>query len=139
MKRFIHVPSALILENGEIPSKAIDLAKKTMLSIQVGEDDDKYTDICIVSVPSKKMVEIQSTVKSGYVFCIDITDEFVFFKRDARLIATSESGEIVVTKPSVRQVHSLRFRSRYVSLGNWEYKVTVSKTEDYCSGEFKVI
>ena len=139
MKRFIHVPSALILENGEIPSKAIDLAKKTMLSIQVGEDDDKYTDICIVSVPSKKIVEIPSTVKSGYVFCIDITDEFVFFKRDARLIATSESGEIVVTKPSVRQIHSLRFRSRYVSLGNWEYKVAVSKTEDYCSGEFKVI
>ena len=139
MKRFIHVPASLLLENNEIPLKAIDLAKKTMLSIQVGEEDDKYTDVCIISLPYKRMIEIPTTVKSGYVFCTDITDEFVFFGREARLIATSESGEIVVTKPSVRQVHSLRFRSRYVSLGNWKYKVTVSETEDYCSGEFEVV
>jgi hypothetical protein len=138
VKRFIHVPVSLLLENNEIPLKAIELAKKTMLSIQVGEDN-KYTDICIVSVPYKKVVEIPPTVESGYVFCIDLTDEFVFFGRDARLIATSETGETVITKPSVRQVHSLRFRSRYVSLGNWKYKITVSETEDYCSGEFRVI
>lgn len=139
MKRFIHVPAVLLLDNDEIPLKAIDLAKKTMLSIQVGEEDDKYTDICIVSVPSKRMVDIPTTVESGYIFCVDVTDEFVFFGRDARLIATSETGEIVVTKPSVRQVHSLRFRSRYINLGNWEYRITVSETEDYCSGEFRVI
>lgn len=139
MKRFIHVPAALLLENNEIPLKAIDLAKKTMLSIQAGEEDDKYTDICIVSVPSKRMVDIPTTVESGYIFCVDITDEFVFFRRAAQLIATSEAGETIVTKPSVYQVHSLRFRSRYISLGNWEYRITISETEDYCSGEFKVI
>jgi hypothetical protein len=138
VKRFIHVPVALLLENGEIPLKAIDLAKKTMLSIQVG-GEYKHADISIVSIPYKKMAEIPATVKSGYVFCIDITDEFVFFERDAKLVATSETGETVVTKPSVRQVHSLRFRSRYVSLGTWKYKVAVSETEEYCSGEFRVI
>lgn len=139
MKRFVHVPAALLLDNGEIPLKAIDLAKKTMLSIQVGEEDDKHTDICIVSIPSKRMIDIPTTVESGYIFCIDITDEFVFFGHDAQLIATSETGEIVVTKPSVRQARSLRFRSRYITSGNWEYRITVSETEDYYSGEFRVI
>ena len=139
MKRFIHVPAALLLENNEIPLKAIDLAKKTMLSMQVGEKDDKYTDICIVSVPSKRAVDIPTSVESGYIFCVDITDEFVFFRRNVRLIATSEAGETIITKPSVYQVHSLRFRSRYISLGNWEYRIAVSETENYCSGEFRVI
>ncbi len=132
MKRFVCVPSIM----GGIPDEAVKLSKESQLSIRIEEDIDK---ICIKSFPEDEFADCMDEVKTGFIHMLDITNEFVVFPRDTHMVVTDLNSYSQTIKPMVITNHSLRFRSRFSTLGLHQFLIVDNNAETYYQGEFTVI
>lgn len=132
MKRFVCVPSNL----GGIPDEATKLSAESQLSIRLDENVEK---ICIKSFPEDEFTDCMEEVKAGFVHMTDITNEFVDFPKDTHMLVTDLKFESRRIKPIVATKHSLRFRSRFSTLGLHEFRIVDNDNKIYYQGDFKVI
>lgn len=132
MKRFVCVPSSM----GGVPDEAIKLSKESQLSIRIEENIDK---ICIMSFPEDDFTDCTDEVRAGFVHMVDITNEFINFPRDTHMIVTDLDSYSQAIKPMVITNHSLRFRSRFHTLGLHKFSIVDNNEGMYYQGEFIVI
>lgn len=117
MKRYIAVPLRLS-EDGEIPNRAVELAKVFHLEIK---HTDEVKDVQIVFEPEVTKVDYSSTYKPGHVWSLDITDEFVDMRQDCVLRINQ-----TLHLPKIKEKHLLRFRPRIDYCGDCDVTVLVS-------------
>ena len=132
MKRFVCVPSSI----GGVPDEATRLSEESQLSIRIEEDIDK---ICIKSFPEDDFADCMDEVKAGFIHIVDITNEFVDFPRNTHMVVTDLDSYSQAIKPMVITNHSLRFRSRFYTLGLHKFSIVDNNDGMYYQGEFIVI
>ena len=132
MKRFVCVPSSM----GGVPEEAIQMSKESQLSIRIEEDVDK---ICIKSFPEDEFTDCMDEVKAGFIHMVDITNEFINFPRDTHMAVMDLSFSQQTIKPMVITNHSIRFRSRFNTLGLHKFCIVDNDNQVYYKGEFTVI
>lgn len=127
MKRFVYIPPTVW--NGEIPSKALKMAEDSALPIRIGENGDGFTstDIEIISIPEVSRCDVPDTGLCGYVFPIDITNEFVVFDKSTSLTLSNELNTMVFG-PRLMEKHRARFRPRLEWTGDTHYSISVNDT-----------
>lgn len=118
MKRFIYVPEKLIGADNEIPKKAIDLSKETHLQIRLGSIDDSFnlSDIDIIAIPEKRMLDFNKVIEKGFIQSIDYTDEFVDFNKKFVCKIKNNENKYFYT-PKIVEKHCLKFRFRIHETG----------------------
>jgi len=121
---------------GGVPEEAIQMSKESQLSIRIEEDVDK---ICIKSFPEDEFTDCMDEVKSGFIHMVDITNEFVDFPKDTCMKIVDLDFSFHTIKPIVATKHSLRFRSRFSTLGLHKFCIVDSSNEVYYKGEFIVV
>jgi hypothetical protein len=132
MKRFVCVPSSM----GGVPDEATRLSEESQLSIRIEEDID---NICIKSFPEDDFADCMDEVKAGFIHIVDITNEFVDFPRNTHMVVTDLDSYSQAIKPMVITNHSLRFRSRFYTLGLHKFSIVDNNDGMYYQGEFIVI
>jgi hypothetical protein len=132
VKRFVCVPSSM----GGVPDEATQLSKESQLSIRI---EDDIETICIKSFPEDDFTDCMDEVKAGFIHMLDITNEFVNFTKDIHMLVTDINSCSYKIKPIVLTKHSLRFRSRFDTLGLHEFCIVDNTNEAYYQGEFTVI
>jgi hypothetical protein len=121
---------------GGVPDEATRLSEESQLSIRIEEDIDK---ICIKSFPEDDFADCMDEVKAGFIHIVDITNEFISFPRDTHMVVTDLDSYSQAIKPMVITNHSLRFRSRFNTLGLHKFSIVDNNDEMYYQGEFIVI
>lgn len=136
MKRFVYIPWNITNEAGE----AEKLAKLSGLQIRYGNQEDGIfaNTISIISTPEVNNIEFKQTAKTGFVYSIDITNEFVVFDKKTTLRVTDKNGTEVFT-PRLRENHIIRFRPRILTPGKKTFAVCSPDGSRYYSGEFEAI
>lgn len=123
MKRQIYVPFHL-LENGQIPTKAIIFSKETMLGIQVGEiDSPKCNNIEVVEIPESCELKYRTTVRCGFIQSFDYVNEFVVFDDSTKLCLKSPDGQTTELKPRIKERHVLKYNDRPYEKGNYSFMI----------------
>ena len=142
MKRQIYVPFPL-LENGQIPEKAILLSRETKLGIQVGdEEDSRYGAIQVIEIPEGRGVSYYKQVRSGFIQSFDYLDEFFIFDETTQLNLKFPDGNVKTLKPRIKERHVLQYRERFYDEGSYSFLITsvVEKEEKILAeGFFEVI
>lgn len=123
MKRQIYVPF-LLLENGQIPKKAIIMSQETQLGIQIGEEVDLCDEVKVISIPEIHNLAYHSQVKSGFIQSIDYINEFCNFNRNTILEITTPVKRKENIKPRIRETHALIFRERLYEKGKYSFQIT---------------
>jgi hypothetical protein len=121
---------------GGVPDEATRLSEESQLSIRIEEDIDK---ICIKSFPEDDFADCMDEVKAGFIHIVDITNEFVDFPRNTHMVVTDLDSYSQAIKPMVITNHSLRFRSRFYTLGLHKFSIVDNNDGMYYQGEFIVI
>jgi hypothetical protein len=121
---------------GGVPDEATKLSKESQLSIRIEEDIDK---ICIMSFPEHEFTDCMDEVKAGFIHMVDITNEFVDFPKDTCMKVTNLYADCQIVKPMVVTKNSLRFRSRFNTLGLHTFSIVDNTNKIYYEGEFRVI
>ena len=136
MKRFVYIPWNITNENNE----AEKLAKLSGLQIRYGNKEDNIfaNKISIISTPEVNNTEFKQTVKTGFIYSIDMTNEFVVFNKKTTLRITGKNGTEVFV-PRLRENHVIRFRARILTPGKKTFVVCSPDGSRYCSGEFEAI
>jgi len=136
MKRFVYIPWNITNEAGE----AEKLAKLSGLQIRYGNQEDGIfaNAISIISTPEVNNIEFKQTAKTGFVYSIDITNEFLVFDKKTTLRITDSNGTEVFT-PRLRENHIIRFRPRITTPGRKTFVVCSPDGSRYYSGEFEAI
>ena len=136
MKRFVYIPWNITNEAGE----AEKLAKLSGLQIRYGNQEDGIfaNTISIISTTEVNNIEFKQTAKTGFVYSIDITNEFVVFDKKTTLRITDKNGTEVFT-PRLRENHIIRFRPRILTPGKKTFAVCSPDGSRYYSGEFEAI
>ena len=136
MKRFVYIPWNITNENNE----AEKLAKLSGLQIRYGNKEDGIfaNKISIISTPEVNNTEFKQTVKTGFIYSIDMTNEFVVFNKKTTLRITGKHGTEVFV-PRLRENHVIRFRARILTPGKKTFVVCSPDGSRYCSGEFEAI
>ena len=78
-------------------------------------------------------------VKAGFIHIVYITNEFVDFPRNTHMVVTDLDSYSQAIKPMVITNHSLRFRSRFYTLGLHKFSIVDNNDGMYYQGEFIVI
>ena len=120
MKRFVYIPWNITNENNE----AEKLAKLSGLQIRYGNKEDGIfaNKISIISTPEVNNTEFKQTVKTGFIYSIDMTNEFVVFNKKTTLRITGKNGTEVFV-PRLRENHVIRFRARILTPGKKTFVV----------------
>ena len=121
---------------GGVPDEATRLSRESQLSIRIEEDIDK---ICIMSFPEDDFADCMDEVKAGFIHMLDITNEFIDFPKETHMKVMDLSFSPQTIKPMVITNHSLRFRSRFSTLGLHKFCIVDNDNEVYYKGEFIVI
>lgn len=139
MKRFVYVPAGVV-KNGEIPEEALLLSQDSRLSVRIGSDHDGVDkkEIGIVSFPEKNSIFFEPSVKLGFVHSLDVNNDFVTFNETSVLKLVYADGEEKKFKPSLREKHVLKFRSRHYVSGVGFFHVENSGEVLY-SGEIEIV
>lgn len=132
MKRFVCVPSSM----GGVPDEATKLSKESQLSIRIEEGIDK---ICILSFPEDEFTDCMDEVKSGFIHMVDITNEFIDFPKDTHMEVMDLTFSAQKINPVVITNHSIRFRSRFNTIGLHKFCIVDDTKKVYYKGEFIVI
>ena len=132
MKRFVCVPSSM----GGVPDEATKLSKESQLSIRIEDDIEK---ICIKSFPEDEFADCMDAVKSGFIHVVDITNEFVNFSKETHMTVLDLDCISHKIKPTVITKHTIRFRSRFNTLGLHKFRIIDNNDEVYYEGDFIVI
>ena len=136
MKRFVYIPWNITNETGE----AEKLAKLSGLQIRYGNEEDGIfaEKICIISTPEVNQINFRQTAKIGFIYSIDITNEFVVFDKKTTLtIVDKNSTEVFF--PRLRENHIIKFRPRILTSGIKTFAVCSPDGSQYYSGEFEAI
>ena len=124
MKLFVYCPEEFYESNSPQWEKALLIANQTKLPIASNiKGFSELQEPTVVSVPDKKFVDVDESVKSGFIHKIDITDEFCVFDGVVEAIFTASNGETYVCRPIVKEQHGVKFRTRHEEQGT--YKVVV--------------
>jgi hypothetical protein len=136
MKRFVYIPWNITNENNE----AEKLAKLSGLQIRYGNKEDGIfaNKLSIISTTEVNNTEFKQTVKTGFIYSIDMTNEFVVFNKKTTLRITGKNGTEVFV-PRLRENHVIRFRARILTPGKKTFVVCSPDGSRYCSGEFEAI
>ena len=129
MKRFVCVPESL--SGNGIPLEAEELSKNSQLPIKISKD---HKQICIDSFPETFEVESADWVESGYIYWLDITDEFNVLNEKICLLSTLDGVEYK-NFPIVKEKHLARFRCRFFNRGEYNYKI-LNDDMLLCEGKF---
>jgi hypothetical protein len=132
MKRFVCVPASM----GGVPDEATILSEESQLSIRIEEGIDK---ICIKSFPEDDFTDCMDEVKRGFIHVLDITNEFIYFPRDTHMVVTDLNSCSQSIAPAVVTNHSLRFRSRFNTLGLHQFYIVDNNNKTYYQGDFTVL
>lgn len=142
MKRQIYVPFSL-LENGQIPEKAISLSKETHLGIQLGNEHKVLcTEIQVIEIPERRILGYREEVRSGFIQTIEYLDEFCVFDKNTKLELTTPCGKVEKLKPRIKERHSLSYRERLYDKGDYSFLLTTiidNSDNNLAEGYFKVI
>lgn len=138
MKRFVYIPQGMIAD-GEIHQEALNLSNESQLSIREGfiGDGVNVEHICIVSFPEKNIIDYDKHSRTGFIHSIDATNEFISFSKNTFMEVISEDGVKEVFKPSLRERHVVKFRSRYSTAGKKYFYICSDNVKIY-SGEFEI-
>ena len=123
-----------------IPEIATKMAKDSHLSIRIGGINDgiSASKIEIISTPEKTDIDHKPSVNAGFIYSIDITNEFVTFDTTTFLEVFDE-GYFKVFKPRLREKHVVRFRERFFTPGAKVFSVRSENGTQYHEGCFEVI
>jgi hypothetical protein len=121
---------------GGVPDEATKLSKESQLSIRIEESIDK---ICIMSFPEHEFTDCMDEVKAGFIHMVDITNEFIEFPKDICMKVTNLYAHCETVKPMVITTNSIRFRSRFNTLGLHTFSIVDNNNKIYYEGEFRVI
>jgi hypothetical protein len=137
VKRFVYVPANCW--NGELPIEATSLAEQTSLPIRIGTPDDgiDVSTISLVSIPEIAHCDAPSSGTCGFIFPVDITNEFVLFDSTTSLVITCGDNREVF-EPRLKEKHRAKFRPRLTHRGSSVYAVVVNN-EIIASGNFVTI
>lgn len=140
MKRFVYVPHFLLENDSEIPEEAKKLAKDAQLSVRTGSVGDgiNSSSVSIISVPEFLSTDFDRVVKSGMIFSVDMTNEFVNLGKETVMETVSPKGERKTHKPSMLERHVVKFRTRLYEVGNHEIFV-FDKNEKFLVSSVEVI
>ena len=136
MKRFVYIPANIIDENKE----AEDLAKLSGLQIRYGSEEDGINadKVCIVSTPEINNTEFRQIAKVGFIYSIDMTNEFVTFNKKTTLRVMDKETTEVFT-PRLRENHVVRFRIRIMTPGKKTFAICSPDGSQYYSGRFEAV
>jgi len=70
---------------------------------------------------------------------LDITNEFIYFPRDTHMVVTDLNSCSQSIAPAVVTNHSLRFRSRFNTLGLHQFYIVDNNNKTYYQGDFTVL
>ena len=138
MKRFVYVPVGM--RDSEVPPVAEKLAAESRLSIRMGAVDDgiEAEEIKIISVPEINRTDHKLTTLVGFVYSVDITNEFVNF--DTSTMMKVRDGVVEqVFKPRLREKHVVRFRVRFATPGVKMFSICNDSGEQYYESSCEVI
>jgi len=140
MKRFVYVPHFLIENDLVVPKEAEKLAKDAQLSVRVGSIGDGINrkSISIISVPEFCAANHDKTVKSGRIFSVDVTNEFLNMGRETRMETVSPAGVKISHKPTVLERHVVKFRTRFHEAGKYEFAI-FDNDEKFLVSSFEVV
>jgi hypothetical protein len=138
MKRFVYIPEGMITE-GQIPQEALILSNESQLSIREGfiGDGVNVKEISIVSFPEVNVIDSQEYCFVNFVHSIDATNEFISFSKDTFMEVVTENGNREFFKPSLREKHVVKFRSRHLTAGKKYFYIYSDNAKIY-SGEFEI-
>ena len=138
MKRFVYIPDGMIT-NGEIPQEALTLSTESQLSIREGfiGDGISVKEISVVSFPEINVIYSEKYCFVNFVHSIDATNEFISFSKDTFMEVVAENGNKEFFKPSLREKHMVKFRSRHSTQGKKTFYICSDSIKIY-SGEFEV-
>jgi hypothetical protein len=138
MKRFVYIPEGMITD-GDIPQEALTLSAESQLSIREGfiGDGINVKDISVVSFPEINFIDSQEYCFVNFVHSIDVTNEFVSFDKNTFMEVITETGNREFFKPTLREKHVVKFRSRHSTIGKKSFCI-YSDNVKICSGEFEV-
>lgn len=115
MKRFIEVPKHLI-KNNRLPHDAHFMAKETLLEIQTTDSTD--SEVKIRCVPEHKGERYPEFINAGFIWPVDILDEFHRFSKNTYL----HVGEKIYP-PLFVEKHRALFRVRIENKGQYSFSV----------------
>lgn len=136
MKRFVYVPVGM----DKVPPLAEKLAAESRLSIRMGAADDgiEAKEIKIISVPEINITDHTLTSLVGFVYSVDITNEFVDFDTSTMMKVNDGVSEQVF-KPRLREKHVVRFRVRFINPGVKVFSICNDSGEQYYESSCEVI
>jgi hypothetical protein len=117
MKRFVCVPESM--SKSGIPEEAELLSKGSQLPIKISAD---HNDICIDSFPETLELDWVKKVDSGYIYWLDITDEYNYFSENT-VVKFFFLEKEETHKPLIRESHMLKFRIRVYDKGDYKFNV----------------
>lgn len=129
MKRVVSVPARDCVD-GKIPQEALNLARNTLLEIEVSDD---YTSIGVRPIPELRFCNHPEVVEKGFIFSVDLIDEFTDLSKDIYLEVCGNKAI-----PKILEKHKAVFRARLETIGKHHFKVTNDGQELY-SGEVEVV
>ena len=147
MKRFVYVPVGM--RDSEVPPVAEKLAAESRLSIRIldgvtvvltaaVDDGIEAEEIKIISVPEINRTDHELTALVGFVYSVDITNEFVNF--DTSTMMKVRDGVVEqVFKPRLREKHVVRFRVRFATPGVKMFSICNDSGEQYYESSCEVI
>lgn len=138
MKRFVYIPVDMAQDG--VPELAEEMSKNSQLAIRIGEKNDGITasEIGIISTPEIFIVDNKPSVHSGFIYSIDITNEFVNFDTSTTLEVFDE-GTLKIFKPRLREKHLVRFRIRVFTPGDKVFFIRSALGVQYHEGFFEVL
>lgn len=136
MKRFVYVPVGM----DKVTPLAEKLAAESQLSIRMGAVDDgiETEEVKIISVPETIIIDHSPTALVGFVYSVDITNEFVDFDTSTMMKVHDGVSEQVL-KPRLREKHVVRFRVRFANPGVKMFSICNDSGEQYYESSCQVI
>lgn len=129
MRRIVSVPATDCI-NGKIPQEALNLARNTLLEIEVSDD---YTSIGVHPIPELRFCNHPEVVEKGFIFSVDLIDEFTDLSKDIYLEVCDNKAI-----PKILEKHKAVFRTRLETVGKHHFRIT-SGGEDLYFGEVEVV
>lgn len=117
---YISEKSALIPEK---MFQAQKLSKQVMLPISIGHESfQQVEDIRIISIPEKDFFSFKDQVYSGFLQCIDYTNEYTFFSKNT-ICVLEHNGNKNTFLPRIAESHSVKYRIRLIKPGKYSFSI----------------
>lgn len=113
-------------ESALIPEKMLEaqrLSKQVRLPISIGHKSfQQVEDIKIISIPEKKFFSFKDEVHSGFLQCIDYTNEYTFFSKNTICVLEHNRNKNSFL-PRIAESHSVKYRIRLIERGKYSFSI----------------